>query len=194
MKKITLEKLRNIVHPANDPRYEYELFLYLDILYEAVSIGALKITRRVIPRLPEESPEEKEALDDVDLQHAERESRAIARLLYNKYNRLLGKDYSIVGGLSYELASYGVGIADVALRSKDGVLIAVEVGEVRADKPLKAFFRSGLRELWVYPYQLSKNYYYVFKKGPQPQWKRLEKYLEEQEREWMERIRAVKVF
>jgi len=192
MKKLSKEQLQDIIHSAGDSRYEFALFEYLDILHEAVSVGALSITKRVVPNLPEQSPQERDALSEIRFQHAEDESLEIARLLFHKHKHLLDRGYYIVSGLAYHAASYGGGIADIVLRFEDTVLIAVEVGEVRANKLLNAFWRTHLRELWVYPYQVSRRqrrYYYVFKRGPE--WRRLENYLDEEERKGFEKIRAV---
>lgn len=185
MKGITRERLLDIVHSERDSRYEYEVYKYLDIVHKFILNNALTITRKHIPDPGEEKPQEKEILDNLEFQHDADMSRKIARVLWNKYQHLLKKGYYFVTGRFYDGAAYAGGIADIVLRSKDRVLIAVEVGEVRADKPLEAFFRSKLEELWVYPYRGGR-YFYVFERGPR--FKELEQYHLQREKELNEEL------
>ena len=111
----------------------------------------------------------------------------MARVLYHKFSRLLQKNYKII-----DSPKYCGGIADVGLikridanEANYETIIAVEVGEVRAGKPLDAFL-CKLKELWVLPLSpfedawvidyKPKNYY-VFKRG-----KKWNEYIKHRER------------
>lgn len=68
-------------------------------------------------------------------------------------------------------------------------LIAIEVGEVRANKPIEAFMSPRLRELWVYPYSgegdwlyeypREGDHYYIFRRGAR--WVKVSRRLHEEE-------------
>ncbi len=99
--------------------------------------------------------------------------------LYRKYGRRLNSGYIVMGEPQYQAGRADVGLAKVSdsSRSDTGygypVVVAVEVGQVRADKPLNGLRNKTLREIWLYS---GGEYYYVAKRGPD--WHRVEEYFE----------------
>ena len=164
----------NVLHSRRDIRYEWELNEHLLELSVIVAMDGLVINKRVVPKLLPELP--KHITEYLRFHHAEKMCQLMARLLYAKHRVSIDKGY-------YQIQSepwYRGGEADLGLvqgeEYQDVVtVIAVEVGEVYAHKPIEGFMDPHLRELWVYPYsregELVHTYpregdpFYIFKRG-----------------------------
>jgi len=171
---ISREKLRWILHSDENERYEGAIATYLDEVYFTIQNDMICTEERGVPVLPSEKDWEKQILDSVQplFHHDERSCREMARILLRKFDKKVrDKVYQITGNVSFSAGRADVGLIRQVNEGFETV-IAVEVGETRADKPLCAFYEfSPLRELWVYPYD--SDFYYVFMPG-----KNWEKYLD----------------
>lgn len=154
-----------------------------------VVTDGLQISEKTVPKSLPKLPEDVYGYLRCAFHHAEDMCWLMACLLYRKYRTSLDKGrYKIIPE-----PWYGGGKADVGLvqgeKYEDLVtLIAIEVGEVRANKPIEGFMNPNLRELWVYPYPTQGDWiyeyphegdhYYIFRRGPP--WEKVSRKLHEE--------------
>lgn len=187
----TARKLLDILHSARDDRYEWEIRECLLQLSGIVVMGGLRISEKAIPKsLPKVSEDVSRRLRHQGFQHAEDMCWAMSRLLYRRYRVSLDKGrYKIVSQPRYSGGKADIGLVQGEKHEDRVTLIAIEVGEVRANKPIEGFMNPNLRELWVYPYSgegdwiyeypREGDHYYIFRRGPR--WVKVSRRLHEEE-------------
>ena len=178
-----IDEAARIVHSNQDGRYEAEFLKYAPLLVAAINTECLAVMRRPIPRRL--VPKDAACWRHGDL------TRVVARFLVQQLSALWAQGYSLAGSVD-QGAAYSEGRADLLIVDPEGEPhIAAEVGEVRADKPLKCFHRSSLQELWVCPYPddatCPRLACYIFRRGPN--FGQLEQHWEREEARVLEAMR-----
>lgn len=192
----TARKLLDILHSARDDRYEWEIKEYLLQLSGIVVTDGLQISEKTVPKSLPKLPEDVYGYLRCAFHHAEDMCWLMARLLYRKYRTSLDKGrYKIIPEPWYSGGKAGVGLVQGEKYEDLATIIAIEVGEVRANKPIEGFMNPNLRELWVYPYPVrgdwiyehpcEGDHYYIFKRSPH--WQEISRNLRE---ERMERLKS----
>jgi hypothetical protein len=186
----TARKLLNILHSACDTRYEWDIREYLLQLSGVIVTDGLQIREKTVPKSLPEPPEDIYGYLRRAFHHAEDMCWLMARLLYRRYRVSLDKGhYKIVSQPRYSGGKADVGLVRGEKYEDRVTLIAIEVGEVRANKLVEAFMNPNLRELWVYPYHAREgdwiyeypregDRYYVFRRGPR--WVKVSRRLHEE--------------
>jgi len=155
-----------------------------------VVTDGLRISDKAIPKSLPKLPEDiYEHLRHRRFQHTEDMCWGICRLLYQRYRISLDEGrYKIISEPWYRGGKADIGLVQGEKYEDLVTLIAIEVGEVRADKPIEGFMNPHLRELWVYPYTVrgdwiyeyprEGDHYYIFKRGPR--WEKVSRKLNEE--------------
>jgi hypothetical protein len=186
----TARKLLDILHSACDTRYEWEIRECLLQLSGVVVTDGLSIREKTVPKSLPKLPEDVYGYLRHAFHHAEDMCWLMARLLYRRYRVSLDKGhYKIVPQPWYSGGKADIGLVQGEKYEDWVTLIAIEVGEVRANKVVEAFMNPNLRELWVYPYPTEGdwiyeypregNHYYIFRRGPR--WVKVSRRLREEE-------------
>jgi len=159
-----------ILYPLRDPEY-IEHLSYLEF---AIKYDIILVEHRPFPRLPHPTRDEIEMLRDVSVQYRHDPSRVfyMARILFQEFKDEILKEpgLKIIGE-----PWYGRFRGDVGLVRCEGLrcytpLVIVEIGTVRAEKPLRALELEDMRELWIPRWEPYLDPYeegiYIFRRGP----------------------------
>lgn len=194
---IDINELETVMFSGGDSRYIGLLgggYAALIILFTLLEKGVLTCQGRRFPKFPTPDNEEQEYLENT-LRYGRRThdpemARDVIQLIwctqkhlricksYKEYHQWLqaGKPFPLYRVMVEPW--YPAGRADVGLvfdekgKEYPQVVIAVEIGDTRIDKPIEAF-KGPTDELWVVPYpewgkpvrQHHQRKYYMFKRG-----------------------------
>jgi len=180
---MTVQDIKKILHSVGDPRYLHEKSSdTLQDVANAVNNKQLLLIKENIPELNKQTIEEILETWKDSFQHSKFCCAEIRHILETKYQSKLKEGFEIIPTPLYNAGKADIGLIHNLVSSYE-TIVAVEVGDVRFDKPIDAFYlqtfnkQSSLSELWVYPtpgtdYSSSRSnkkkdkYYYIFRKGP----------------------------
>lgn len=180
---VTVQDIKEILHSVGDQRYLYEKSSdTLQDFANAVNNKKLLLIKENIPKLNKQVINEILETWGDSFQHSKLCCAEMWHVLKIKYESKLKKGFEIIPTPFYNAGKADVGLIH-NLGSSYETIVAVEVGDIRFDKPINAFYsqsfnnQSPLHELWIYPtprtdYSLGhinkkkKKYYYILRKGP----------------------------
>ncbi len=182
IEKVTVQEIKEILHSVRDSRYLFEKSS--DVLQDvanAVNMEQLLLIEENIPNISKHKIDEILALQGNDFQHSKFCCAEIWCVLEAENHSRLKKGFKIIPTPFYNGGKADIGLIH-NLDSDYETIIAVEVGDVRFDKPIDAFYSNSfsnqmsLSELWIYPtpgtdYSLGRmnkkknKKYYIFRRG-----------------------------
>lgn len=186
--------LKKILHSELDSRYEGEFNSALKYIIRAFIEKRIEFEERRIPKNLEQFKIPDKVKDS--FQHRNSRFETALQILKKKgYDIDYLCDSSKKPQLRYVILDtwYSGGKSDLTVvegfPKREKILIAIEIGEVRADKVLQL---ESIGELWIFPSFFQK--YYIFKRGENWRYGFYDEYRDEERKEYMKKHKIKTLF